>query len=93
MYSNGRSGEPAALESCYRRCFELAHAHGVRSIAFPSISTGAYGYPITEASIIALSTSLAQLRRFQDIDRVVFVLFSARDLDVYLSTLSGLKSA
>lgn len=83
IYRGGMSGEPGLLESCYRRCFEVAHEKGLKSLAFPSISTGAYGYPIGDASRIALSTTMAQMQRFPDIQRVVFVLFSKGDLDVY----------
>jgi O-acetyl-ADP-ribose deacetylase len=87
IYRGGHSGEPRLLESCYRRCFEVAHENGLSSLAFPSISTGAYGYPIAEASKIALKTTLAQLERFPDINRVVFVLFSDSDMEVYRKNL------
>ncbi len=87
VYRGGNSGEPRLLESCYRRCFEVAHENGLSSLAFPSISTGAYGYPIAEASKIALKTTLAQLERFPDINRVVFVLFSDSDMKVYQKNL------
>ncbi len=87
VYRGGTSGEPKLLESCYRRCFEVANENGITSIAFPSISTGVYGYPITDASKIAISTTLAQLERFPNIRRVVFVLFSEKDLDVYRGNL------
>lgn len=87
IYRGGTSGEPKLLESCYRRCFEVANENGVTSIAFPSVSTGAYGYPIADAAKIAVSTTLKQLERFPNISRVVFVLFSERDLDVYKEIL------
>lgn len=90
VYRGGASGEARLLESCYRRCFEVAAEHGLKSLAFPSISTGAYGYPIAQASQIALRTSLTQLERFPEIDRVLFVLFSASDLEVYQKNLKGL---
>jgi len=90
IYRGGNSGEPRLLESCYRRCFEVAQQNKLKSIAFPSISTGAYGYPIGEASKIALKTSLAQLNRFPDIEKVVFVLFSSSDLEIYTRTLEHL---
>lgn len=90
IYRGGGSGEPRLLESCYRRCFEIAHDNNLTSLAFPSVSTGAYGYPIEEASKIALSTSLAQLERFPEIIRVAFVLFSDHDLDVYRRQLQKL---
>jgi O-acetyl-ADP-ribose deacetylase (regulator of RNase III) len=89
VYRGGNSGEPRLLESCYRRCFEVAHENGLSSLAFPSISTGAYGYPIAEASKIALKTTLAQLERFPDINRVVFVLFSDSDMKVYQKNLQN----
>jgi O-acetyl-ADP-ribose deacetylase len=87
VYRGGNSGEPRLLESCYRRCFEVANENGLSSLAFPSISTGAYGYPIAEASKIALKTTLAQLERFPDINRVVFVLFSDSDMEIYRKNL------
>ena len=89
VYRGGNSGEPRLLESCYRRCFEVAHENGLSSLAFPSISTGAYGYPIAEASKIALKTTWAQLERFPDINRVVFVLFSDSDMKVYRKNLQN----
>ena len=89
VYRGGNSGEPRLLESCYRRCFEVARENGLSSLAFPSISTGAYGYPVAEASKIALKTTLAQLERFPDINRVVFVLFSDSDMEVYRKNLQN----
>ncbi len=83
IYRGGHSGEPQLLEKCYTNCFEVAHKNNLKSIAFPSISTGAYGYPIQEASKIALKTSLNQLKRFPEIERALFVLFSKKDLEVY----------
>jgi O-acetyl-ADP-ribose deacetylase len=83
IYRGGHHGEPRLLESCYRRCFEVAHENGLTSLAFPSISTGAYGYPMEEAARIALKTSVEQLNRFPEINRVVFVLFSDVALDVF----------
>ncbi|MEJ2719491.1 MAG: O-acetyl-ADP-ribose deacetylase [Deltaproteobacteria bacterium] len=90
IYRGGTAGEPRLLESCYRRCFEVAHENKLTSLAFPSISTGAYGYPIDDASRIALKTSLAQLEQFPDIQRVVFALFSDRDLEVYKKNFAAL---
>ena len=88
VYRGGSSGEPRLLESCYRRCLEVAQENDLKSLAFPSISTGAYGYPIEAASKIALSTTLAQLKRFAEIERVVFTLFSQKDLEVYSRRLA-----
>jgi len=89
IYRGGTSREPELLKSCYRRCFEVAHENKVKTIAFPSISTGAYGYPISLASEIAVKTALDQLKRFPDIERVFFVLFSNKDLEVYRRTLAS----
>ncbi len=87
IYRGGASGEPKQLESCYRRCLEVANEHGLKSIAFPSISTGAYGYPIEQATKIAVTTVLAQLQRFPLIQRVIFSLFSEEALQVYKQAL------
>ncbi|MEW6111951.1 MAG: O-acetyl-ADP-ribose deacetylase [Thermodesulfobacteriota bacterium] len=91
IYRGGTSGEPQLLASCYRSCFELAQQHKLKTVAFPSISTGAYGYPIDDAAKIALGTSLDQLKRFPEIEKVYFVLFSEHDLAVYKRTLDSLK--
>jgi O-acetyl-ADP-ribose deacetylase (regulator of RNase III) len=88
VYEDGGQGEPELLASAYRRSLEVAVGAGLRSLAFPSISTGAYGYPIGEAAPIALRT----VRRFDReqpgvLHLVRFVLFSARHLAVYQETL------
>ncbi len=88
IYRGGNSREPQLLESCYRRCFEVANENHLKSIALPSISTGAYGYPIEQASKIALKTTLAQLQRFPEIEEVLFVLFSKGDLEIYQRNLA-----
>jgi O-acetyl-ADP-ribose deacetylase len=90
IYRGGVSGEPRLLESCYKRSFEIAHEHKLATLAFPSISTGVYGYPIAEASQIALKTTLAQLERFPEIEHVTFALFSEADLEVYKKNLKAL---
>ena len=89
IYHGGGSGEAEKLTSCYRRCFEAAAQNGLHSLAFPSISTGVYGYPIDEACEIALQTSMNQLKRFPEIERAVFVSFSGRDLMVYAKQLAA----
>ncbi len=90
IYRGGGSGEAEKLRSCYRRCFEVAAQNGLHSLAFPSISTGVYSYPINEACEIALQTSMNQLKRFPDIERAVFVSFSGRDLMVYAKQLAAI---
>jgi len=91
IYRGGASGEPQLLARCYRSCFELAKQHRLKTLAFPSISTGAYGYPIEDAAKIALGTSLEQLKQIPEIEKVYFVLFSEHDLAVYKRTLDSLK--
>ena len=83
VYRDGQQGEPALLASAYRRSLEVASEHGVRTIAFPSISTGAYRYPIAEAARVALATVTEYLDAHAEIERVRFVLFSPDDLAVY----------
>ncbi len=90
VYRGGSSGEPKLLESCYRRSFEVAAENGATSIAFPSISTGAYGYPIADAARIALKTTVEQLEKYPQIELAVFMLFSEKDLNVYRDALADL---
>lgn len=87
VWQGGTRGEPALLVSCYRRCLEVAAAAGVRSVAFPSISTGIYGYPIAAAARIAVDTVKATLPHYPTIQEVVFCCFTAADLAVYESLL------
>ncbi len=93
VWHGGNRGEAELLASCYRRSLELAAAHGIRTIAFPSISTGAYRYPIEAAARIAISTVARELAALPQIERVVFVCFSERDAEVYLTALAKLRAA
>jgi len=83
VWKDGRHGEPALLESAYRRCFEVAHGHGLTSIAFPAISAGVYGYPMREAAVVALSTAQAAIGKYPELERVVFAQFSEGAQQVY----------
>ncbi|WP_343630821.1 O-acetyl-ADP-ribose deacetylase [Roseateles sp.] len=87
VWRGGADGEPALLASCYRRSLEVAVAAGVRSIAFPSISTGIYGYPIEHASRVAIDTVSGFLADHPEIESVTFCCFSASDLAVYEQAL------
>ena len=87
VWHDGTLQEDEKLAQCYRRSLELAVQNDVRTIAFPSISTGAYGYPIQEASQIAVRTVLKFLKTHPAIQKALFVCFSQRDLDVYKKTL------
>lgn len=78
------------LASAYRRSLEVTHENGLKSLAFPSISTGAYGYPVEEAASIALSTVIDYLKEHQDIEEVRFVLFSTDVLKTYEKALHDL---
>ena len=82
MWRGGRSGEPDLLASCYRRSLELAHAHGLESIAFPAISCGAYGFPLEQAVPIAVDTVRAFVR-LDVLDRVIFACAQREVLALY----------
>lgn len=84
-WKGGTHEEEQILASCYRRCLEIAVNHTLRSIGFPAISTGAYGYPIREATRVAFSTidTLLKARQIDIIDQIVFVCFRSSDLLVY----------
>jgi len=83
VWRGGTDGEPALLASCYRRSIEVASANGILTLAFPSISTGAYGYPLEFAAQIAVATVRASVQVAAGIQEVVFCCFSPSDLLVY----------
>ena len=90
VYRDGRHGEPDLLASAYRRSLEVAAGHGLRSVAFPSISTGAYRFPIAAAAGIALRTVADTLPACPSISMVRFVLFTQSDLAAYAEELARL---
>lgn len=92
VYKDGKSGEPEKLASCYRRSLELCTQKGLVSLAFPAISCGVYGYPIRDASRIALSTVADYCRAHPEIREVRFVLFGEKDLAAYRESLEEVKS-
>jgi O-acetyl-ADP-ribose deacetylase (regulator of RNase III) len=88
VWQGGGKGEPAALASCYRTAIALARAHGLKSIAFPCISTGVYGYPADLAADVALATVKDELKTPYGIEEVTFCCFSDRDLALYVARLA-----
>lgn len=89
VWRGGAWQEADVLSSCYLRCLELASAHSLHSIAFPSISTGIFGYPMESACRIAVSTTRAFLAKPGPIGEVIFCCFSPSDLEVYEKVLDG----
>lgn len=83
VWHGGTHGEPDLLASCYRNSLELASRHGARSIAFPCISTGVYGYPMELAARVAIKTVRSSLTGSGSLHEVIFCCFSAADLAVY----------
>ena len=89
VWRGGEEGEPELLASCYRRSMEIAGAHGFASIAFPSISTGIYGYPIALAADVAVATVRESLAAGSSVTEVTFACFSEDDLAVYQAVLGA----
>ncbi|MEI6146495.1 MAG: O-acetyl-ADP-ribose deacetylase [Methylococcales bacterium] len=87
-WDGGECGEPLLLQSCYEKPLELMLQYKCKTIAFPSISTGVYGYPIEEAASIAVATVIARLKDTPEIEQVIFCCFSDYDLDIYHEILN-----
>ena len=87
VWSGGAAGEDDLLASCYRGALALAEARGLRSVAFPAISTGAYGFPLERATRIAVGEALAAVARRSPVEAIVFCCFSAGDAEVYARAL------
>ncbi len=86
VWHGGKSGESEILAEAYQNSLSTAVSNGMKSVAFPSISTGAYGYPIKSASRVALKAVKGFLEKNDKLTEVVFVLFSMKDLEVYVDT-------
>ena len=91
VWSGGQNGEEAALRSCYRRCLELVDEHNLRSVAFPAISTGVYGYPPEPAAAVAVETVAEFLSRNASVESVIFVCFNSSTRDAYETALRMLQ--
>jgi len=87
VWRGGGHGEDELLQSCYVNSLAVAQKNGVRTISFPSISTGSYGFPIGRASRIAVSTVRRQLQSMKTMERVIFVCFSQSDYEIYEQAL------
>ena len=92
IYRGGAYGEPELLKNAYLSCLKLASDNDIKSIAFPSISTGVYGYPIEDAAKIALATVIDYLKTHQKINLVRFVLFGSDAYNKYEKVLKGIGS-
>jgi O-acetyl-ADP-ribose deacetylase (regulator of RNase III) len=90
VWHGGTRGESELLRSCYLNSFRLAHFNDLKSIAFPAISCGVYGYPLREAARIALSAARDEATE-RHFERIIFVLFSAEALDVYRDVTAELN--
>lgn len=92
VWRGGHAGEAALLASCYRRSFALAHEYGLRTLAFPAISCGVYGYPIEPAAAIAVRECAAALRATKTIEAVQFALFDDFALRIYQRAIAALPA-
>ena len=93
VYRGGTKGEHELLASCYRESINLAEANAIRSIAFPAISTGAYGYPIHQAASVAIKNVFASLEQTKSVQKVRFVLFDVSALKAYVSASKNLAES
>jgi O-acetyl-ADP-ribose deacetylase (regulator of RNase III) len=89
VWHGGRSGEPEKLASCYRRSLEVAIENGVKTIAFPNISTGVYGYPKIEAAEIAVKAVLSFLNSHNELELVIFCVFDDENFMIYRNLLTN----
>ena len=90
VWHGGSHGEAALLAGCYRSCLELAAQYGCRTVDFPSISTGVYGYPLDKAAPVALGAIKESLEKYPEIERVRMVCFDDRTKAAYEEALEAL---
>ena len=91
VYQDGNAGEAELLASCFRRSIEVAEEHELRSLAFPAISCGVYGYPISQAAPIAIETVRAALDRTRTVKMARCVLFSEADYRIFEDAMNALS--
>ncbi|MCW5981162.1 MAG: O-acetyl-ADP-ribose deacetylase [Bryobacteraceae bacterium] len=92
IFRGGGQGEAEALASCYAVCMKMASERALRSISFPSISTGVYGYPVEQAARIALTTVARALEADTTVETATFVLFDEATFQAYRRALAGLHA-
>ncbi|MFW6122675.1 MAG: O-acetyl-ADP-ribose deacetylase [Thermodesulfobacteriota bacterium] len=93
IYHGGQQGEPELLASAYRESLKLASERGIKSLAFPSLSTGVYGYPVPDAARVALSTVKGYLAQHPEIELVRFVLFGKPTYEAYAEALEEITKS
>ncbi len=93
VWNGGKRGEPGLLASCYRASFKLALEHKLKTIAFPAISCGVYGYPLEQAVIIAVRESAEFVAQHGDIESVIFACFDGTTLTAYQTELDRFEHA
>lgn len=93
IWRGGTHGEPELLASCYRTAMRLAAEYGVRTISFPAISTGVYGYPVEQAAPLALRTVIGALEEETGVETAVFVLFDRATFEAYAQALETIRAS
>jgi O-acetyl-ADP-ribose deacetylase len=88
VWRDGKHGEDELLASCYRSCFALVEQHQIRTVAFPSISTGAYGFPMERAARIALTETRDFLQRNSIVEKVLLVCFGKIAFNIHARTMN-----
>ena len=87
VWQDGLHNEPELLACCYRNCFALVEQHGIKTVAFPAISAGVYGFPLDHAARIAVSETKSFLERNQAVEKVILVCFGSKALEHYNAAL------
>lgn len=93
VWHGGQLGEDESLEQCYENCFRLMQEHGLRSIAFPAISCGAYGFPLERAASIALGQIMIFLENNNEVERLIVVCYTREVYDAYQTMLRKTREA
>lgn len=89
VWHGGDKGEPELLRNAYRRCFEVAHTEMVKSIAFPAISCGVFGFPMDQGCRIAMEEAQNALKIYPELERIIFTPFSDAALNIYQDALTA----